>query len=72
MEVVETPVENIIVKFRLRTPSESKISEIAESIQQVGLMNPVTLDSRLHLIAGYHRLLAYRLLGKEKIPSIIK
>jgi len=72
MQVVETPIKNIIVRFRLRTPSESKITEIAESIRQIGLMNPITLDSRFNLIAGYHRLLAFKLLGKDNIPSIIK
>lgn len=72
MEVVEIPISKISIRFRLRTPSEAKISEIADSIQQIGLMNPITLDSACNLIAGYHRLLAYRLLGKDTIPSIIK
>jgi len=72
MKVVEIPISKISVRFRLRTPSESKISEIADSIQQIGLMNPITLDSAYNLIAGYHRLLAFRLLGKDTIPCIIK
>jgi ParB family chromosome partitioning protein len=72
MEVVEIPIEKISVKFRLRTPSESKIKEIAESIQKIELLNPITLDSKLNLIAGYHRLLAFKLLGRQKIPSILK
>ena len=72
MQITEIPVSDIKVKFRLRTPSESKIQEIAESISQVGLLNPVTLDSSLNLIAGFHRLTAYKALGKESIPSIIK
>lgn len=72
MEVSEIPVKNIKVRFRLRTPSESKVAEIAESIDQIGLMNPITLDSNFNLIAGYHRLLAYKYLDRDSIPSIIK
>ena len=72
MQITEVPVKNIRVRFRLRTPSESKIQEIAESISQVGLINAITLDSELNLIAGFHRLTAFKSLGKECIPSIIK
>ena len=72
MEILEIPLSQISIRFRLRTPSESKISEIADSIQQIGLLNPITLDSSYNLIAGYHRLLAFRFLGRNTIPSIIK
>ena len=67
MQVTEIPITDIKVRFRLRTPSENKIAEIAESIDQIGLMNPITLDSKFNLIAGYHRLLAFQHL--EKLPS---
>ena len=72
MQIVETPISDIKVRFRLRTPSEEKVQEIADSISQVGLINAVTLDSDLNLIAGWHRLTAFKLLGKQTIPSIIK
>jgi len=72
MEILEIPLSQISIRFRLRTPSESKISEIADSIKQIGLLNPITLDSSYNLIAGYHRLLAFRILGRNTIPSIIK
>ena len=72
MQVTEIPITDIKVRFRLRTPSENKVAEIAESIDQIGLMNPITLDSKFNLIAGYHRLLAFQHLEKSSIPSIIK
>jgi len=72
MEVVSVPVSDIKVKFRLRTPSEVKIQGIAESITEVGLLSPITIDSSYNLLAGFHRLLAYKQLGKESIPSFIK
>ena len=70
--LLEIPITDIKVRFRLRTPSENKVAEIAESIDQIGLMNPITLDSKFNLIAGYHRLLAFQHLEKSSIPSIIK
>ena len=72
MRVVDTPVSDVVVKLRLRTPSEDKVSEIAESIQQVGLLSPVVISPNNILLAGYHRYLAYKKLGLDKIPSIVK
>ena len=72
MEVIPVAVSDVKVRFRLRTPSEAKVSEIAESISQVSLINPITLDSNYNLLAGFHRLLAFKKLNRETIPSIIK
>ena len=72
MQVVETPLSDVVVKFRLRTPSDAKVREIAESISQVGLISPVVIDRNNILLAGYHRYLAYQQLGLDKIPSIVK
>ena len=72
MEVIDVPISDVNVRFRLRTPSDEKIGELAESISQCGLLNPITIDSSKNLIAGFHRLLAYKKLEKDTIPSIIK
>ena len=72
MRVIDTPLNDVVVKFRMRTPSDDKVSEIAESISQVGLLNPITIDKNNNLLAGFHRFLAYQKLGYDTIPSIIK
>ena len=72
IQVIEVPVDEIKIRFRLRTPKEEKIREIASSIQQLGLLNPVTLDSQNYLIAGYHRLHACKLLNYKTISAIRK
>ena len=72
MEVIPVPVSDVKVRFRLRTPSDAKVNEIAESISQVSLINPITLDSNYNLLAGFHRLLAFKKLERDTIPSIIK
>jgi len=71
-EVVEIEVSKIRTRFRLRTPEDEKIKEIADSIKITGLINPITIDTNNYLIAGFHRLSAYKQLGLECIPAIIK
>jgi len=45
------------------------IEELAESIKEVGLLQPVTVEKESNtLIDGYRRIEAYKLLGKENIP----
>ena len=72
MKVVDTPIEDVVVKFRMRSPSDEKVYEIAESISQVGLLNPITIDKHNNLLAGFHRFLAFKKLGYNTIPSIVK
>ncbi len=72
MKITDVPISDIKVRFRLRNPSDEKIEEIRESISQVGLINPVTIDASNNLLAGFHRLLAMKQLKMETIPSIIK
>ena len=70
--VEEVATNEIKVRFRLRTPREENVQELAESISTLGLLNPVTIDNENYLIAGYHRVQAFQLLGIEKIPCIRK
>ena len=72
MEVIDVPISDIKINFRLRSPSEEKVEELAESISQCGILNPITIDSNNTLIAGYHRVLSFQKLGKETIPAIVK
>tara|TARA_R100000027_G_scaffold23458_1_gene16991 strand:+ start:752 stop:2242 length:1491 start_codon:yes stop_codon:yes gene_type:complete len=72
MQVTEIPIGQVRMRFRLRTPKEEKIAEIASSIKQLGLLNPITVTSDNYLIAGFHRLHACKMLEHETIPAIIK
>ena len=63
------PIEEIIIGERKRSQySEEKVNQLAGSIQDIGLMNPITITEDKHLIAGYHRILAFKELGKSEIP----
>ena len=53
-----------------------RMDELARSIQQYGLLNPILVrtrqDGQYDLLAGRRRLLACKMLGWEKIPAIIR
>lgn len=53
-----------------------RLDELARSIQQYGLLNPILVrtrkDGQYDLLAGRRRLLACKMLGREKIPAIIR
>ena len=71
-EVIDMNVSKIKTRFRLRTPDDEKIKELADSIKLTGLINPITIDQNHYLIAGFHRWSAYKELGYEYIPAIVK
>jgi ParB family chromosome partitioning protein len=60
-------IAEIKVGLNRRPVKEHKVSELIESIRANGLLNPITLDQDLNLIAGLHRLTACKLLGVEQI-----
>lgn len=55
---------------------DEKIRELADSIQQEGLIQPITIrptrGDNYELIAGERRWRAHQLLGRKTIPSIVK
>ena len=60
-----------------RPVDEEHVQAIAESVRAMGLIQPIYLDREFRLIAGAHRLSAFRLLAKEdpqkwsKIPVVV-
>jgi N6-adenosine-specific RNA methylase IME4/ParB-like chromosome segregation protein Spo0J len=60
-------INEIVLNDNRRKVDESKVKELAESIKQLGLINPITVNSNNVLIAGNHRLEAFKLLGKDEI-----
>ena len=47
------------------------ITQLIESIKEIGLINPITIGADNNLIAGAHRIEAFKALGKEEIPAIV-
>lgn len=47
------------------------IQLLADSIQEIGLLQPIVIDSKNNLIAGYRRVLAYQLLNWTDIPVVV-
>lgn len=56
-------------RFKGRKLNKAKVQELADSIQRVGLMQPVvvTRNGKVRLVAGEHRLSAAQLLGWTEI-----
>ena len=64
-------IDDIIVKDRYRE-DKGDIAGLAEDIKRVGLIQPITIDSRRHLVAGERRLLAHKHLGLTSIRVIVR
>lgn len=54
-----------------REASPERVEELAKSIAEVGLINPITLDRANTLIAGLHRLEAAKLLGWAEVDCTV-
>jgi len=61
----------IVVPDGRREINDTKVSVLAESIKIVGLLNPITVDKDNVLIAGLHRLEAYKTLGFDAIECVV-
>ena len=73
--VVDVSISRIKVSTRLRSTDPDKIRDLAESIEGVGLLHPITVSRRgdgFLLLAGNHRLESFRLLGRETIPATVQ
>lgn len=64
-------VDDIILDERFRKDL-GDIEEFAASIQEKGVLQPITLDTNLHLLAGHRRLTACKHLGIPTIPALIR
>jgi hypothetical protein len=54
-----------------RTHSKKQIKQIANSIERFGFTNPVLIDDDAMIIAGHGRVLAAKLLGMAKVPTLV-
>lgn len=62
---------DIVVDKRYRDDL-GDINELAESIKEKGVLQPITLDSSHHLLAGGRRYAACSALGMVEIPALIR
>ena len=60
-------VYDIKVSERLRQQNNSKVAELVESIKNIGLLQPIVVDSDNNLLAGNHRLEAFKNIGYDRI-----
>ncbi|MCB1140840.1 MAG: ParB N-terminal domain-containing protein [Leptospiraceae bacterium] len=63
---MKVKVSDIIVNERVRKNS-GDLTGLKESIQKVGLLNPILIDMDNNLIAGFRRLESVKLLGWDYI-----
>ena len=64
-------ISEITVSTGRREVLTKDVQALADSISSVGLLNPVTVDCRNNLIAGFHRLEAAKLLGWTEIECTV-
>jgi ParB-like chromosome segregation protein Spo0J len=62
-------IKEIILNDNRRKLDLNKVKQLAESIEQIGLINPITVNKDKTLIAGNHRIEAYKLLGRDEIEA---
>jgi len=70
MSMIDRPV-----KIARELIDPEKIRELAESIREIGLLQPIILrpsNGRYEIVAGDRRYLAHKLLGAKKIKAIVK
>ena len=76
MTVVTIPLSDISVANRLRNTDDNWAQVIAQSIEKIGLVNPLTVrkttDGRYALVAGAHRYRGLQITGATDAPCIVR
>lgn len=75
--LISVPVEQICINpiQPRRKVDEDRLNELAESLRQNGLLQPLILtkiDGLYHLVIGERRLRAVKKLGWSEVPAIVK
>ena len=71
LQVEDRPLASLTLRQgNPRTHSAHQIRQIADSIAAFGFTNPVLIDAEALVIAGHGRVLAARLLGLARVPTI--
>ena len=64
-------IEQIHMNEGRRVPRPEDVQALADSIHEIGLMNPVTVTANHTLVAGLHRVEAAKLLGWDEIECTV-
>ena len=71
----EISTAKVVVKDdHRRSLNQKKVQELCDSIEQCGLLNPITVSGKggeFTLVAGYHRLEAVKRIGWKTIPVTV-
>lgn len=68
---MKIPTEEIQVKDGRRELDADHVRELVDSIRELGLLNPITVDKEHTLIAGLHRLEAVKLLEWPEVECTV-
>lgn len=79
LQVAEIDLNNIVVTYNPRQSfDENKIKELAESIKQIGIIQPITVrpvkdkENMFEIVCGERRYRASKLAEKKNIPAYIR
>lgn len=71
---MDISINDIYAVSRRRAISTQKVAKLAHSITEIGLLNPITVQqngANFRLVAGLHRLEAFKLLQRDTIPAYV-
>lgn len=60
----------IKIGLNRRAVKQEQVELLANSIREIGLLSPVVISQDNTLVAGQHRLEAFKLLGRDSIPFV--
>ena len=72
MQIVEKDISVLKpAKYNPRTITKQELLELAKSIKEFGLVDPIICNNDLRVIGGHQRIKACEVLGIKKVPCII-
>lgn len=71
MEVINKQVDELVEYEGNARRNDAAVAKIADSIQEFGFLNPITVDKNNVIISGHTRLKAAKQLGMVEVPCIV-
>lgn len=68
---MKVKISSIAIGDNRRSVDPEKVQMLADSIKEVGLLSPVVISQDNVLVAGRHRLEAFKLLGRDEIDIML-